>query len=96
MRLQPTRRPASAWSTTNNENYRFNPNNGALSGDDTDLNYTAPATGPIVALAYDRNVAPGPPGTVGSARDRRTTLYGIDDGSDRLVHAGRDRRRGPR
>ena len=71
----------------NNENFRINPNNGSLSGDDTNLTYTAPATGPVTGVAYDRNVdldgpsIPAPPGTP-------VTLYGIDVGSDRLVVQG--------
>ena len=72
---------------SNNENARFNPNNGTLSGNDPDLTYTAPATGPVTAEAYDRNVAPGPPGTP-APPGSRTTLYGIDVGSDRLVTQG--------
>lgn len=71
----------------NLENWRINPNNGALSGDDANLTFTAPATGPVTALAYDRNVAPGPPGTV-APPGTLTTLYGIDVGSDRLVVQG--------
>jgi len=71
----------------NNENFRINPNNAALAGDDVNLTYNAPATGPITAVAYDRNVAPGPPGTVAPA-GTLTTLYGIDAGSDRLVTIG--------
>jgi uncharacterized protein DUF4394 len=71
----------------NNENYRINPNNGALSGDDPNLTFAAPATGPVTALAYDRNVAPGPPGTV-APPGTLTTLYGIDVGADRLVVQG--------
>src|SRR5215218_7344467 len=39
----------------NNENYRINPNNGSLAGNDVDLTYTAPATGPVTGIAYDRN-----------------------------------------
>ena len=70
-----------------NENFRMNPNNGALSGDDANLTYNAPATGPVTAVAYDRNVAPGPPGTV-APPGTLTTLYGIDTGSDRLVTVG--------
>ena len=70
---------------SNNENFRVNPVNGTLSGDDVNLTYTAPATGPVTAVAYDRNVAPptipAPPGTL-------TTLYGIDVGADRLVTIG--------
>ena len=49
-----------------NENFRVNPNNAALAGDDVNLTFSAPATGPITAVAYDRNIAPGPP-----ARSRR-------------------------
>jgi Domain of unknown function (DUF4394)/Thrombospondin type 3 repeat len=70
-----------------NENFRINPNNGTLAGNDTDLTYTAPATGPVTAVAYDRNVAPGPPGTV-APPGTLTTLYGIDVGADRLVTIG--------
>ena len=71
----------------NNENFRINPNNGALSGDDVTLTYSAPATGPVTAVAYDRNVAPGPPGTI-APPGTLTTLYGIDVGADRLVTIG--------
>jgi Domain of unknown function (DUF4394)/Thrombospondin type 3 repeat len=70
-----------------NENFRINPNNGALAGDDTNLTYSAPATGPIAAVAHDRNVAPGPPGTI-APPGTLTTLYGIDVGADRLVTIG--------
>ena len=70
-----------------NENFRINPNNGSLSGNDVNLTYNAPATGPVTALAYDRNVAPGPPGTV-APPGTLTTLYGIDVGADRLVTIG--------
>jgi hypothetical protein len=70
-----------------NENFRVNPNNGTLSGNDTDLTYTLPATGPVTAVAYDRNIAPGPPGTL-APPGTLTTLYGIDVGSDRLVTIG--------
>jgi hypothetical protein len=70
-----------------NENFRINPNNGALAGDDVNLTYTAPATGPVTAVAYDRNVAPGPPGTI-APPGTLTTLYGIDVGADRLVTIG--------
>jgi hypothetical protein len=69
---------------SNNANFRLNPNNGAVAGDDTNLSYTAPATGPITAVAYDRNVAP-PPGTLPTTP---STLYGIDTGADRLVVQG--------
>ena len=70
-----------------NESFRINPNNGSLAGDDANLTYTAPATGPITAVAYDRNVAPGPPGTI-APPGTLTTLYGIDVGADRLVTIG--------
>jgi hypothetical protein len=69
------------------ENFRINPNTGGLAGDDVNLTYTAPATGPVTAVAYDRNVAPGPPGTP-APPGTKTTLYGIDVGSDRLVVQG--------
>jgi Domain of unknown function (DUF4394)/Thrombospondin type 3 repeat len=69
------------------ENYRVNPNNGALAGNDANLSYTVPATGPVTAVAYDRNVAPGPPGTP-APPGAMTTLYGIDVGADRLVTIG--------
>jgi hypothetical protein len=72
---------------SNEENFRVNPTNGALSGDDVNLTYTAPATGPVTALAYDRNIAPGPPGTL-APPGTKTTLYGIDTGSARLVVQG--------
>ena len=72
--------------SANNENYRINPNNAALSGDDVDLTFTAPAVGPVTAVAYDRNVAPGTPGTPPPTTP--TTLYGIDTGPDRLVIIG--------
>lgn len=71
----------------NNENYRINPNTAALAGDDVNLTFMAPAIGPLTALAYDRNVAPGPPGTV-APPGTLTTLYGIDVGADRLVVQG--------
>jgi Domain of unknown function (DUF4394)/Bacterial TSP3 repeat len=71
---------------SNNENFRLNPNTGSVAGDDTNLTYTAPATGPVTAVAHDRNVAPGPPGTPPGTT--LTTLYGIDVGADRLVVQG--------
>jgi hypothetical protein len=66
----------------NNENGRINPNNGTLAGNDTDLTFVPPATGPIVAEAYDRNF--DRPNAVGLP----TTLYAIDRGSSRLVVQG--------
>ena len=68
------------------ENFRINPNNGTLAGNDVNLTYAAPATGPVTAVAYDRNVAPGPPGSPPGTTP--TTLYGIDVGADRLVTIG--------
>jgi Domain of unknown function (DUF4394)/Thrombospondin type 3 repeat len=70
-----------------NENFRVNPVNGTLAGDDPALSYLAPVTGPVTGVAYDRNVAPGPPGT-GAPPFTLTTLWGIDVGSDRLVTIG--------
>ena len=72
---------------SNQENFRINPNNGSLAGNDPDLTYTAPAMGPVTAEAFDRNVAPGPPGTV-APPGSLTTLYGIDVSTDRLVIQG--------
>jgi hypothetical protein len=72
---------------SNNENFRVNPGSGALAGDDPNLTYTAPATGPVTAVAYDRNVAPGPPGTP-APPGSKTTLYGIDTGASQLVVQG--------
>jgi len=72
---------------SDNENFRINPNTGGVAGDDVNLTFTPPATGPVGALAYDRNVAPGPPGTV-APPGTKTTLYGIDVGADRLVVQG--------
>jgi len=72
---------------SNGENFRINPNNGSLTGDDANLSFTTPATGPVTAVAYDRNVAPGPPGTL-APPGTQTTLYGIDVGANRLVRVG--------
>ena len=55
----------------NNENYRINLNTGALAGDDVNLTYSGGATGPVTAVAYDLNVAPGPPGTPAPRRHAR-------------------------
>jgi hypothetical protein len=71
----------------NNESFRISPSSGGLAGDDDNLTYSAPATGPVTGIAYDRNVAPGPPGTVPPATSK-TTAYGIDTGSTRLVLIG--------
>lgn len=59
---------------SNGENFRVNPNNGALAGVDTDL-----TAGSVVhGSAYDRNFA-------GSTT---TTLFGIDVNADQLVLQG--------
>ena len=60
-------------------NFRINPATGSLAATDLALSFTAPATGPVTAAAYDRNVTPQPPAT---------TLYEIDAGADRLVKQG--------
>lgn len=68
---------------SNNGNYRINPNTAQVAGFDTNLTYGAGIVGPIIEVAYDRNVAPGPPGTAvppGAA----TTLYGISRGDSKL------------
>ena len=61
-----------------NESLRVNPDTGALAATDASLTYRAPATGPVIDVAYDRN---GSDATT-------TTLFGIDSGSDRLVRIG--------
>ena len=60
------------------ENLRVNPDTGALAGTDTNFTFIAPATGPVIDVAYDQN---GSDATT-------TTLFGIDSGSDRLVRIG--------
>ena len=67
---------------SNDENGRLNPTNGNLAGDDTNLSYVAPATGPILSVAYDRNFDRP------STSPIRTTLYGIDGGTSALVIQG--------
>jgi hypothetical protein len=74
-------------ANSSHANFRIFPATGKLASSDISLSYTAPATGPISAIAYDRNVAPGPPGTPPPA-GAKTTLYGIDNGSQRLVVIG--------
>ena len=59
----------------NDENARFNPDNGALGGDDPDIN---PAGVDIVGAAYDRNVA----GTT------LTTLFAINRATSSLALIG--------
>ncbi len=65
----------------NGENFRINPNNGALAGDDTDL---SPAGERVSGLAYDRvdipPVIPPPPGA--------TTAYAISVTSSTLLTVG--------
>lgn len=64
-------------------NVRINPSNGARADQpmaDPLLTFTPPATGPVVGLAFDRNVASG--GVL------PTTLYGIDAGASQLVLQG--------
>jgi Domain of unknown function (DUF4394) len=61
------------------ENFRVNPNNGALAGDDPNLN---PAGSQIVDLAYDRNT-PRP-----NAVTIPTTVYGISRATSSLVTQG--------
>ena len=60
---------------TLDENARINPLNGALAGNDTDLN---PAAVEINAVAYDR----------GFAGTTATTVFAIDRGADTLVRIG--------
>jgi Domain of unknown function (DUF4394) len=63
----------------NDENFRINPNNGVLSGDDPALN---PAGNQIIALAYDRNTPRE------NALTIPTTLYGISRATSSLVVQG--------
>jgi hypothetical protein len=63
----------------NDENFRVNPNNGALAGDDPNLN---PAGSQIVAEAYDRNWDRAVATTI------PTTLYGISRATSALVTQG--------
>jgi hypothetical protein len=63
---------------SNDENYRINPNNGSLAGNDSNL---SPAGNQIVAAAYDRNfdrTTANPP----------TTLYEISRSGNSLVTQG--------
>ena len=61
---------------TNDENARLNPNDGLLTGNDTDL--TPAATSTIIAEAYDRNVFPA----------AQTTLYAIDRNDSQVAIQG--------
>ena len=63
----------------NNENFRVNPNNGSLAGNDTDLN---PGGFQVIAEAYDRNWNRAIATTVA------TTLYGISRATSSLVLQG--------
>jgi Domain of unknown function (DUF4394)/FG-GAP-like repeat len=63
----------------NDENFRINPNNGSLAGDDPNLN---PAGNQIIAEAYDRNFDRAVATTI------PTTLYGISRASSSLVTQG--------
>jgi hypothetical protein len=63
----------------NDENFRVNPNNGALSGDDVNL---SPAGNQIAAVAYDRNTPRANAVTI------PTTLYGISRATSSLVTQG--------
>jgi hypothetical protein len=67
---------------SNNANGRIDPTNGSLTGDDTDLSFNTPATGPVIAVAYDRNFVRS------FGNNTPTTLYGIDTGSAMLVAVG--------
>jgi hypothetical protein len=60
----------------NDENFRVNPNTGALAGNDTDL--TPGATTALIGAAYDRNV-------VGATA---TTLFAIDRNDSQLARVG--------
>ena len=71
--------------TANGDNFRLDPNTGAVvttAPADQALTFTPPATGPIIAEAYDRDFDR----TGGAAVP--TTLYGIDAGADMLVVQG--------
>jgi uncharacterized protein DUF4394/VCBS repeat protein/FG-GAP repeat protein len=68
-----------------NENFRINPNNGSLAGNDTDLTdfpLLTPSVAEIVAEAYDRNWDRANAATI------PTTLYGIARATNSLVIQG--------
>ena len=65
--------------STNDENARINPDNGALAANDTDL--TPPATSTIVAAAYDRNQA-GATATTLFAINRTASQLALQGGAD--------------
>jgi hypothetical protein len=81
-RLRAIDNLASDGGGGNVNNFRLNPNNGALAGNDSDLNFEALPEGngnaPLVAVAYA-------PKALGATS---TTLYGIAAGKDRLVIQG--------
>lgn len=70
---------------TNDENFRLNPNNGALSGDDVNIN--PPLTSDLVGLAYDRNVV-GATATTAYAINRATSALSTLGGIDGLAFGG--------
>lgn len=67
---------------SNNTNFRISPATGGFAGLDTNL-----TAGPVTGIAYDRDVAPGPPGTP-APPESKTTAYGINTGSSQLVTIG--------
>lgn len=84
------------YSNVNDEHARFNPNNGALAGDDS--NITPAATTDIVGSAYDRNTYMAPPfGPVAppAPAGPQTTLYEIDRNGNSLGVIGGPNGGGP-
>lgn len=81
-RLRVVDNLASDGGGSNVNNFRLNPNNGALAGSDTDLDFFflpgGNAEAPLVAVAYDRKVAGA----------TKSTLFGIVSGGDRVVLLG--------
>jgi hypothetical protein len=69
-------------TNVNGANFRINPNDGSLAANDPTLSFTLPATGPIIATAYDRNFDRANGSTI------PTTLYAIDRGSNSLDTIG--------
>lgn len=72
---------------TNDENARMNPNNGVLSGNDTDL--TPAGTTEIIAAAYDRNT-PASSGATLYEIDRDTSTLSIQGGPNGSVAPGQN------
>jgi hypothetical protein len=70
---------------SNDENFRLNPNNGALSGDDVDIN--PGVTSDIVGIAYDRSVV-GATATTEYAINRATSALATIGGVDGLALGG--------